>query len=193
LFVLFFNQATKSYIRIKASQEIVDTERSIVTIFMRDLENAYLSKTNPMFRFIGSDTALHFNSFQQDAQGLPGLVEIGYSYDAAQKKIMRRIQTVGVPDADVTAGGSTDVLGRNIHSLVFRIGYRSAGNAVHFVSSGASWDSHSDTYTNYNAAGEQKDPDGLPHIVEVTFTLTDSNGFYQQQTVTTKIYLPQDK
>jgi len=190
---LLFKQATQSYVRIKASQEIVDTERAVVTMLTRDLENAYLSKTDPRFRFIGSDTVLNFNSFQDNTSGIPVIVEFGYSYDAAQNRIMRREQTGSVPDADVTAGGTPSQLARNIHSLSFRIGYKTAGSAVQYLPTGASWDSRLDSYMNYNVAGIQKAPDGLPHVIEVTFTVTDSHGYYSQQTVTTTIYLPQDK
>jgi type II secretory pathway pseudopilin PulG len=190
---LLFKQATQSYTRIRASQEIVDTERSVVTMMTRDLENAYLSKTDSRFRFIGSDSVLNFDSFQDNASNIPAMAEIGYTYDAAQDRIMRREQTAGVPDNDVTAGGVSSQLARNIHSLSFRIGYKNAGNTVQYLSSGATWDSNANSYANYNSAGEPKNPDGLPHVVEVTFTVNDSNGYYPEQSVTTTIYLPQDK
>lgn len=190
---LLFNQATHSYAQIKASQEIVDTERAIITTITRDIENAYLSQTNPLFRFIGSNTALHFNAFQTDENGVVQIVEIGYSYDAAQKKILRRVQTAGVPDADVTVGGIVEDLGAHINSLDFRIGYRFTGNTIRYLVSGSGWDSQTNTYANYDSANQPKDPDGLPHVIEVSFSLTDSKGFYTQQTVTTKIYVTQNK
>jgi len=190
---LLFKQSTQSYVRIKASQEIVDTQRAIVSMLTRDLENAYISKTDTRFRFIGSDAALHFNSFQDNASDVPAMAEIGYRYDAAQNRIMRREQTAGAPDIDVTSGGLDSQLAGNIHSLSFRIGYKNASSAIQYLAAGASWDSRSNVYPNYNVAGVQKNPDGLPHVVEATFTINDSNGFYPQQTVTTTIYLPQDK
>jgi type II secretory pathway pseudopilin PulG len=191
---VLFQQATKSYSRIRASQEIVDIERNVVTTLLRDLENAFVSSTDPRFRFIGNNVALHFNAFQENATGIPSVVEIGYAYDAVNRTINRRMQTgATIPDADVTSGGITSPLGRNIHSLAFRIGYRHTGVTINYIVSGSTWDSQLNTYANYNTAHEEKNPDGLPHLIEVTFALSDSQNQSKLRTVTTTIYLPNDK
>ena len=189
-----FKQSTKSYTQIRASQEIVDIERSVVSLLTRDLENAYVSQTDTRFRFMGTNTALHFNSFQENSSGIQEMVEIGYTYDNALNQIDRRLATgTTIPDADVTSGGTSSPLGRNIYSLSFRIGYKSSGLGINYISSGSTWDSRANTFANYNKAGEGKNPDGLPHLVEVTFTVTDTQNIYPQQTITTTIYLPHDK
>ncbi len=186
---ILMKQVVISYTKIKSEQEILDTSRNIIRSLTRDLENAYISKTDNRFSFVGSNTNIDFNAFLETSLDETNTVEIGYSLNA-NNQLVRRLEENNIPNL-VTSGGNASVLADNIQTLTFRFCYRNASGDFQYTS--LNWDSRVEHFSNYNHKGENKNPDGLPDAVEVSFSLQDSKAIYPVRSFMTKIYLPQDK
>jgi len=186
---LLMTQVINSYTKIKSEQEIVDTSRTIIRLLMNDLENAYISKLDNRFAFVGARTSIDFNAFLETSIGETNVVEIGY-FRNANNQLIRRLEENNIPNL-LTSGGTSSIVADNVQTLQFRFCYKDATGNFQYTS--ANWDSRIEHFANYNNRGENKDPDGLPEAVEVSFSLQDSKAIYPVRSFTTKIYLPQDK
>ncbi len=103
---------------------------------------------------------------------------------------------------------NSNELGLNIYDLQFKFHYRSSDAGDWAFTGGSdptaedywlnsSWDSSSESVTNYNANGNEKIPDGLPNAIEVEIIVKDPNIENPEQkdlyTFSTLIYIPQAK
>jgi len=182
-------QVVISYTRVQASQEILDTARTIMQRLSLDVGNTFITRTDTRFTFTGTSTALDFNALLEVAAGTSRVVEIGYSCDV-NDQLIRRYDDNDIPD-QVNSGGRSDVVARGVRSLQFQFYYRDNSGVHHYT--GEDWDSRVEHFDNYSYRGEPKSPDGLPDAVAVTFSLIDFNEVCPEKQFQTTIYLPQNK
>ncbi len=185
---ILFTQAVESYVKIRAQQEVADTARTIIHFLTRDIENAFVSNTDNRFTFLGTNTTINTNAFLETLAGPSEIVELGYRRDAGLNHLIRRLQTgASIPDADVTTGGTDSIVAENV--LSFDIVFVYDDTTATLQTTGA-WDSRIDNFANADRAGNNKSPDALPHMVDISFSLRDSNARYPARTFTTRIVLP---
>jgi len=186
---LITKQIGTGYARVRAMQDVQNTARTLIGQFNHTIANAFYSRTDSRFEFRGNAQALDFNALLEDAAGKIIMSEIGYTRDADGTVRERRETGAGIPNV-VTGGGSSEIVAEGVGALQFRYMYKDAGGVFQYA--GGVWDSRVETYGNYNRENENKNPDGLPDAVEVSFTVQDRNNFFAPQPFVTKIYIPQD-
>ena len=186
---LLMTQVITSYTKIKAEQEIINSSRTIIRFLTQDLENTYISKLDNRFVFVGTSTTIDCTIFGETSVGDTNAVEVGFLRNA-NNELIRLFEENNIPNL-VTSGGTSSIVAAGIQTLQFRFCYRNASGDFQYTS--ANWDSRVEHFSNYNHKGENKNPDGLPDAIEVSFSLQDSKGLYPVRNFVTKIYLPQDK
>ncbi|MBU1863520.1 MAG: type II secretion system GspH family protein [Candidatus Omnitrophica bacterium] len=186
-------QISKSYTKIKSVREILDLSRTIMKHLTRDLESAYIATIATNFRFLGTNITIDFNTWREASSGISEVIEVGYSLGTDNDgdgdfPLMRRIETgTSIPN-QINSGGTDYEIADNVFSLRFTYVYKDSAGDLQTTT--GTWDSSAENFgNNVDYIGENKDPDGLPDAVAVTFQLFNNQG----PTYTTTIFLPPDK
>lgn len=188
---LMMRQMTGGYQRIMSKQSLSDTSRTIIQYMTRDLENAFVVRDGlSSYQFQGTAETVDFNAFLETDDGYSEMVEVGYSL--VGNELMRRVQTADVPDNNVKSGGTVSKIAGNVTELSFGYAYKQATLTVTNPDGLNTWDSSVNGRTNYDFVGE-KDPDGLPDVVKVSFTVRDEHDPSITQDYSVNVYLPHDK
>lgn len=101
---------------------------------------------------------------------------------------MRHFQKFDAPEDlpikyDFTDSDSEDEFVANVKDLQFKYYYRST-SGVAPTATADSWDSTKNNVTNYDAKGNDRNPDGLPEAVEITLIM-QSKDAKESKTFTT--------
>ncbi|KPK39443.1 MAG: hypothetical protein AMJ78_08530 [Omnitrophica WOR_2 bacterium SM23_29] len=112
-------------------------------------------------------------------EGDMDLCEIGYWLRSTDNMLMRHYQKFDSADDlpityDFTNYDSDEQLAANITDLQFIYYYRATADGIPDTTTNT-WDSTQNLLTNYDAKGDDKNPDGLPEAVGITIVVQESN------------------
>lgn len=121
------------------------------------------------------------------------LCEVGYWLRKKDNMLMRHFRNFKAPEDlpvkyDFTDADSKDVESEfvpNIKDLQFKYYYR-ASAGVGPAATADRWDSTKNNLSNYDANGNEKNPDGLPEAVEIALTVQSRDG-KENKTFTTLV------
>lgn len=108
------------------------------------------------------------------------LCEIGYWLRSTDNMLMRHYQKFDTSDDlpityDFNNCDTDQQLAANVTDLQFKYYYRAAAGALpNTPTANGSWNSTQNVLTNYDAKGNEKNPDGLPEAVEITLVVRES-------------------
>lgn len=189
-----FRTATTVYSKAQRQLEMAQNARIILEEITRELDCAIFNQGTGI-SFNGYETGsgiksgstrdeIHFVSPISNS-GNWDLCEVGYWVRGADNTLMRSFEIN--PDFNFTNNSSSE-LGYNVTDLQFFHYYRDSG--LNWIrSQNANWNSNQDIVSNYDANGIQRNPDGLPDMVEVRLTVRDDSSREQPKEFSTFIYL----
>ncbi len=189
-----FRTATTTYSKAQRQLEMAQNARIILEQITRELQGAMFNQSAGI-SFVGYETGsgiksgstrdeIHFVSPIPNS-GDWDLCEAGYWVRGLDSTLMRCFETN--PDFNFLNNSSSE-LGYNVTDLQFFYYYRNSG--LNWVrSQNANWNSNQDIVSNYDANGIQRNPDGLPDMVEVRLIVRDDFSREQPKDFFTFIYL----
>ncbi len=189
-----FRTATTVYSKAQRQLEMVQNARIILEQITRELECAvfnqgtgislYGYETGSGIKSGSTRDEIHFVSPIPNS-GDWDLCEVGYWVRGLDNTLMRCFETN--PDFNFTNNTSSE-LGYNVTDLQFFSYYRDS--SLNWIrSQNANWNSSQDIVSNYDANGIQRNPDGLPDMVEVRLTVRDDSSREQPKEFSTFIYI----
>jgi len=189
-----FRTATTVYSKAQRQLEMIQNARIILEQMTRELQGAVFNQnTGIALRGYETGSGIKSGSTKDEIHfvvavpnsGRWDLCEAGYWLRGANNTLMRCFEVN--PDFNF-ANNTSSELGYNITDLQFFYYYRD--NALNWVRTpNANWNSNQDIVSNYDANGIQRNPDGLPDMVEVRLTVRDDLGREQPREFSTFIYL----
>lgn len=185
---ILVSQVMKSYNSMKAEQEVIDQARSLFLHLNRDVENIYVNNADTRYAFVASNTRFDATVFSRENASTGPIIEVGYYRNGTQ--LMRRLETNNVPNSVTDNGGTASVMAEGISNFAIRMMYKNASGNFQYATN---WDSRIEHFANYDSNGINRNPDGLPDAVEVSFSLQDAAQRKAQKSFITKIFLPNDK
>lgn len=204
LFVVFKN-SLEVWKKSEARLTVYQNARIVLEQMSREI-NCALVNDSTGIKFVGfasgsgkksqKDEIYFTASFENSGQY--DLCTIGYWLDEGDKELMHYLQRSMANNpldfdfenlSSASIGNRSSQLGLNVTDLQFRFQYRNSSSSW-AVTETAAWDSGADNITNYDSAGNLKNPDGLPNAVEIMMTVQDSAN-KEQRIFSTLVYIPQ--
>lgn len=192
-----FKSSLDSWRRTENLLDIYQNARPVLEQISAEISSALLDQTSVTTArwasFYGNDetgTRIKTNSAKDEIffvapvenAGDMDLCEIGYWLRSTDNMLMRHYQKFDTADDlpityDFTTFDSDEQLAAHITDLQFRYYYRAAAGALpNTITANGSWDSTQNLLANnYDAKGNEKNPDGLPNAVEITIVVEESN------------------
>ncbi len=168
---LMFGEVSRSSVKIRSYQRFLSEGMNVVSVMKHDIRNAFFSRTDNRFTFLFGNNRLDFHSITPD-----GMVEISFYYDSNNGVIYKRVQSSNVPDGDVTSGGTAAPLAGRVSKFSISVAYTDNSGNLIYIPASSNWNAGMNIYNNYTPYGVEKNPDGLPDVVKVAFTITSLCG-----------------
>ncbi len=183
-----FDTGLKSWRKSESRVERYQNARAALDMMARELQAAFIITAGGIYRLKEIISVypggIYFTTSAIEVT--TNVYEVGYMRRTNDNVLLKEIQT----PPNITEGdGTASELAQSIIGLEFDYGYyNNAGRTIWAWAS--TWDSTANSVSNYNKAGELKNPDGISDAIRIGLAVQDAKSYESAQSFYTIVYLP---